>query len=454
MSALDASIVNVALPTMSEKLGVTLAGIAWVVSIYLIVISALIIFFGKIADLTGKTRIFNFSIILFTVGSLICGIADTFPVLLIARGIQAIGAAAGMSIHQGIIAEVFDNTERGRAFGTSGLVVALGNMAGPALGGLIVAFLHWHYIFLINIPIGIIVFILGKKYLPKDSKKLVNKSHLDGLGFSLFAVTMVLLFTAISKGEVVGYGDLPIILLFIASAVSVILFLIREKKTETPMLDLNIFKNKLFSLSIFCALISFFVISSGTIIFPYYLQNLLGMSPAIAGLIILASPVVLMIAAPISGYASDKIGSEILTFIGLLITAISLFLMGLLWNQNTAIFVIILLIGMMSLGSGMFQSPNIALIMSTVPKDKMGIAGSINGLVRNVGMVLGVSLSSVLLWRLVSKNIGYQVLSYVPSRPDTFVYGMHWVLIIEAIICMVGVTLTGVRIWSKNNVRM
>ena len=165
----------------------------------------------------------------------------------------------------------------------------------------------------------------------------------------------------------------------------------------------------------------------------------------------MASPIVLVVVAPISGHASDKIGSELLTFIGLIIGAISMFLMGTFWNQNTLILVIILLIAMMSLGNGMFQSPNTSLIMSTVAKDKMGIAGSINGLIRNAGMLLGVSFSSVWLWNFTSQKIGYKVLSFVPSRPDTFVYGMHWVFMIEAIACLVGVVLTGIRIWNRRN---
>ena len=451
MATLDSSIVNVALPTISHNLGVTLASVAWVVTIYLIVITALIIFFGKLADLTGKSRIFTFGLAVFTIGSLVCGISNSFVILLIARALQAIGAAASMSTNQGIIAEVFHKKGRGRALGMSGSAVALGNMMGPVLGGLIISVLSWHYIFLINIPIGIIAFIMGRKYLPKDSQKLHNKKALDGFGFAAFAITMLLLFSALSEGEIIGYSKLIIIAMFIGAIVSFIVFYLREKRTSLPMLDLNIFKNKLFSLSIFCAVISFSAVSCYTLILPFYLQELMQMSPELCGIIMLALPLVLALVSPISGHLSDKIGSEVLTLIGLIVISATFILMSLFYYQNTAIFVIILLMGVMALGTGMFQSPNTSLIMSTVPKNKLGIAGSINALARNVGMVVGVSFTSILLWGFASHNAGYKMLTYSPENPDSFVYGMHWVFVIEAGICMIGVVLTAIRLYGREN---
>ena len=269
------------------------------------------------------------------------------------------------------------------------------------------------------------------------------------MGFALFTIAIILLFSGVSEGEVNGFGRLVVILLFIASIVFFALFLKRENSTAQPMLDINLFKNRLFSLSVFCSFITFFVLSSCTLMLPYYFQDLRGMSPFLCGLIMLASPLVMMLVAPLSGHASDKIGSEVLTFIGLLIATISLFLIAMIFNQNTMIIVVILIIMMMSIGNGMFQSPNTSLIMGAVTKDKLGIAGSVNGLVRNAGMVLGVSLSSVWIWSFVSHSIGYKVLSYVPENPKAFVYGLHGVFIIEATTCLIGVILTGIRIWSR-----
>ena len=157
MTTLDSSIVNVALPTMAKELGTTMAGIEWVVTSYLIAICATILLFGKLGDTLGKSRIFKIGVGVFTIGSLLCGFSKTLSMLILSRVIQAIGAGAAMATNQGIVTETFPSNERGRALGMSGTAVALGTMVGPTLGGLIVSVAPWEYIFLINIPIGILV---------------------------------------------------------------------------------------------------------------------------------------------------------------------------------------------------------------------------------------------------------------------------------------------------------
>ena len=158
MTTLDSSIVNVALPSMAKELGTTMAGIEWVVTSYLITICAFILLFGRIGDIIGKSRVFRIGIAIFTIGSLLCGFSYSLTTLIVSRVIQAIGAAAAMATNQGIITETFPASERGKALGMSGTAVALGTMVGPTLGGLIVSVAPWKYIFLINIPIGIIVY--------------------------------------------------------------------------------------------------------------------------------------------------------------------------------------------------------------------------------------------------------------------------------------------------------
>ncbi len=221
----------------------------------------------------------------------------------------------------------------------------------------------------------------------------------------MFAI--VPLFVALGKGQEVGFTK-PIILLgFLIAIISFIAFIIVEKKRENPLLQLEIFGNKLFSLSIFCGFISFVSMFCSIIIQPFYLQDVLKYSPAFTGLILMISPLILSVVAPISGHLSDKIGSEILTFIGLVLTSLGLLLMSTL-NEQTSLISMIIFIAVMSLGNGLFQSPNNSLIMSTVPRDKLGIAGSINALVRNLGMVCGIALSTTLLYNRMSYKIGYQ----------------------------------------------
>jgi len=446
MSTLDSSIVNVALPVMAKSLKVSSAVIQLVVTSYLIVIAATILIFGKLGDTIGKTKIFKFGIALFTLGSLFCGITSSLLILVLARIIQAIGAAACMANNQGIITEVFPASERGKALGITGTFVALGALVGPALGGFIVDATSWEYIFLINVPIGIITLFYGIKLLPKGHKKA--KEKLDWLGAILFMIAVGSLFVSLGQGQEVGFTQ-PIILAgFLIAIIAFITFVIVEKKRENPLLQLQIFENKLFSLSIFCGFISFVAIFSSIIIQPFYLQDVLRFSPSFTGLILMVSPLVLAIVAPFSGHLSDKIGSEILTFIGLVVTSLSLLLMSTL-NESSSLISMLLFIAAMSIGNGLFQSPNNSLVMSTVPKDKLGIAGSVNALVRNLGMVCGIALSTTLLYNRMSYKIGHHVTDYVVGRNDAFIYGMRVVYITAAAICMIGAILTSFRLFSK-----
>jgi EmrB/QacA subfamily drug resistance transporter len=446
MGCLDSSIVNIALPTMSKKLNVTMGSIEWVVTSYLIVISASILFWGRLGDIIGKVRVFQIGLIIFTIGSLLCGLATNITLLIISRCIQAIGAAGYMATNQGIITHVFPPNERGRALGITGTFVALGTLVGPPLGGFIVSLVSWKYIFLINLPIGIITFFLAIKVMPKS--KEAKEIKLDIMGTVLFAISIISFFFTFSNGDRIGYTNPIIITALIITIVSIICFIKLEKKIENPLLDLSIFKNSLFSISIICALISFLTIGSNNIIQPFYLQDVLGLSPDISGIYMMIYPVILAVIAPLSGYLSDKIGSEILTLLGLIFMMIGLGGMATI-TENTAITYYIVSVAIMALGNGLFQSPNTSLVMSTVPKNKLGIAGSVNALVRNVGIVVGVSLATTILYNRMSYKMAFRVENYIQGRDDIFIYGMHYVYIVAIIICSIGAVITAIRLAKK-----
>ncbi len=446
MATLDSSIVNVALPEMANVLNVTTSNIQLVATSYLIVIVGTVLIFGRLGDMFGKTRVFKFGVTLFTIGSLLCGITHSFPMLIIARIIQAIGAAGTMSTNQGIITEVFPQKERGKALGLLGTSVALGSLVGPGLGGLIVGVVSWEFIFLINVPIGIVTLYLAFKLLPKGYKTAGGK--MDGTGSILFVISMVSLFAALNNGINVGFTAPIIIIGFTVAILSFLTFLFVEMKRDNPLIKLEIFKNKLFSLSILCGFISFVAIFCNNIILPFYLQDVMAYTPGYAGLILMVYPLVLTVVAPISGHLSDKIGSEILTFIGLVLISIGLLFMSTL-NENATVLRMLSFISIMSFGMGMFQSPNNSLVMSTVSKDKLGVAGSINALVRNMGMVSGIALATTLLYSRMSAKIGYRVTDYVEGRNDVFIYGMKTVYVVAAIICFAATILTLIRLIAK-----
>ena len=443
MSTLDGSIVNVALPKMAIALGVTTSTIQLVVTSYLIIIAGTVLIFGRLGDILGKTKMFKFGLGLFTLGSLLCGITGSFPVLIIARVIQAIGAAGTMANSQGIITEVFPTNERGKALGLTGTAVALGSLVGPGLGGLIVGGSRWEFIFLINVPIGLLSLFFSLKLLPIGHTSA--RGRLDGIGAILFMFFVIPLFVTLSQGLSRGFTDPYILFGFAVSAISFITFILVERKREDPLLQLKIFENKLFSLSIFCGYITFVAIFCSNIIQPFYLQNVMAFSPQQTGLILMIYPLILTVVAPISGSLSDKIGSEILTFIGLVLVSLGLLFMSSL-SEHSTVLSLVLFSATMSVGMGLFQSPNNSLIMSTVARDKLGIAGSINALIRNLGMVSGIALATTLLYSRMSSKIGSRVTDFVVGRNDAFIYGMKTVYITAAIICAVGSILTLIRL--------
>ncbi|MBL3531976.1 MFS transporter [Companilactobacillus zhachilii] len=446
MSTLDGSIVNIALPVMSKDLRIPMNQAEWVVSIYLIVICALLLLFGKLGDAYGKIRVFKIGTILFTIGSLLCGLNSGLMFLLGARTLQAVGAAMTMSTNNGIITEVFPFNERGRALGTIGSFVALGSIAGPGVGGLILAHLHWGYIFLINVPVGIIAILLGMKVLPKDIT--LSKQKIDKTGSFLFALVMVTLFAGVFLGQEIGFIKIGVLALFIVALVSFIGFIKVELHVERPVLDLQIFQNTSFTISIFCAFLIFVANFFFNVISPFYLENARGLAANYAGYVLMTFPIVQVVVAPIAGAVSDKIGPKLLTFIGLILISISQ--IGYMFmSLATPMWIFMLFVGLVGLGNGIFQAPNNTIVMNSVEVKDLGIAGGINALARELGMIIGISAATTVLFSSMSHTAGHTVTSYIPSQPGLFISGMRVAFMVSLVICLVATVITGIRLLRK-----
>ncbi|MCJ8010269.1 MFS transporter [Paenibacillus sp. KQZ6P-2] len=444
MSTLDGSIVNIALPVLSQKLGLPIAQIEWVTTGYLMAICSVILFFGKLGDMLGKIRIFKLGTYIFVVGSLLCGFSSSLPFLITSRIIQALGASMTMANSQGIITDIFPAKERGKALGLIGTFVSLGSIAGPSLGGIIISSLGWEYIFWVNVPIGLIAIFIGWKVLPADLVKV--KSKIDVPGSLLFAVFIIALFTGLLLGQQAGYNNIWIILSLILAAVALVLFLRIELVRSEPLLELSLFKNPLFSVSILCGFLVFAANFCFNIIAPFYAQNMLNLTPFAAGFLLMLFPICMVIVAPISGALSDKIGSEPLTFAGLIVMVIAQFGLASL-HDGSSLLIVGIWIAMLGIGSGLFQSPNNSLVMSQVPRTQLGSAGSVNSLVRNVGMVVGITIATTTLFNVMSSKAGHRVTGLIPGRPDIFLSGMHTVFIVSSCICLAAALLTGWRMY-------
>lgn len=442
MSCIDGSIVNVALPLIARDLNVTMAQVEWVVTSYLLIISVLVLLNGRIGDIKGKNKVFKFGILVFTIGSICSGFSKNLVLLIASRVVQGIGASCTMAVNMGIITGIYKEGEgRGKALGISASAVALGTMIGPSIGG-ILASIRWDLIFWINVPIGIINLILANKVLEKDNIKIEEKIDVRGtIAFGFFIVSLIL---SVTKGEFVGYTNKYILFGFLISIIGFIIFLYLQKTVKSPVLDLKLFKNKLFSTSILCNFLTFIGLSSVTIILPFYLQDVLKMSTLHAGFFLMIYPLVLGIVSPYSGKLSDKLNSKYIATIGCLILSIGLILLGTV-KENTSLFQVAIYSGIMGLGNGLFKSPNNGLVMKEIKKSQLGIAGSVNALLRNVGMVFGITLSTTLLYNRMSHMIGYEVSNYVPGRNDVFIYAMDIVFLTTGFICVLATVLSIIR---------
>lgn len=440
MSVLDGSIVNIALPVMSKDMNIPMNQAEWVVSIYLIVICALLLLFGKLGDNFGKIKIFKLGAVLFTIGSLLCGINIGLVNLLIARAIQAVGAAMTMSTNNGIITEIFPFKERGKALGTIGSFVALGAIAGPGLGGIILAHLNWTYIFWINVPLGIIGLLIGQYILPKDIT--FSDQKIDHVGSTAFAIFMLSLFIGVFLGQEIGFGQISILLLFALALISFIAFIYIELHVDNPILSLSLFKNWGFSINIFCALLIFITGFFFNVISPFYLENARGMAANYAGYALMIMPLIQGVISPIMGALSDRIGRHLLTFIGLILISISQ-IGYMITTLSTPLWLFMFFIGIVGFGNGVFMAPNNTLIMSAVEPKDLGVAGSINALARNLGMIIGISAATTVLFSAMSKAAGHHVSTYVPAHPEWFISGMHTAFLVSLIICLIATVVSG-----------
>jgi EmrB/QacA subfamily drug resistance transporter len=450
MSTLDASIVNIALPVMSKDLHIPMNQAEWVVSIYLIVICALLLLMGKLGDTLGKIRIFRIGTGLFVGGSLLAGFNHSLGLLLFARVMQALGASMTMANNNGIITEIFPQNERGKALGLIGSFVAVGSIAGPGIGGLILGVLPWGYIFWINIPIGIVTMIVGHFVLPKDTQ--VSKQPIDWAGFGSYVVAIVPLFLAISLGQEAGFTKPYILALFAIAVGGLLGFGYLEQHRQQPLVSFKLFGNGEFSISLLTGFLIFVTNFFSNVITPFYLENARGFSATQAGYLMMIFPIVQVVIAPLSGALSDKIGPYFLTLVGL--AGILLAQVGyVLWHLSSPLWLIGLVIAINGFGNGVFQSPNNTIIMSAVAPSDLGIAGGLNALARNLGMVVGISAATTTLFAAMSHTAGRKMTTYPVGHAALFISGMRVAFVVAIGLCVVAFVLTAYRMWAQRQSR-
>jgi EmrB/QacA subfamily drug resistance transporter len=388
LCTIDSSIVNVSLPTLVKQLDTNFATVQWVVVSYLLVVTSLMLGIARLGDMVGKKRIYMPGMALFTAASILCGLAPSVEFLIAFRALQGVGAAMIMALGVAIVTETFPPGERGRALGIIGTVVSLGISLGPTLGGLVIGSVGWRAIFLVNLPVGITGLLLVRRHVP--DRRPPKGQRFDMTGAALLFVTLITFAVGLTFGPDTGW-DSPVILgLLAASAVGLGAFILAERRITQPMIDLRLFRDPLFSISLLTGLMVF-VVLSGMFILPFYLEEVKGFNPRQVGLFLTVVPAALGLTAPIAGTLSDRFGSRGISLIGLVIVVGACLLVASLDEDiSTGRYILHLL--PLGLGAGLFQSPNNSAIMGSVPRERLGVASGLLALSRTLGQVTGIPL--------------------------------------------------------------
>jgi EmrB/QacA subfamily drug resistance transporter len=412
LATIDGSIVNVALPTLVRELNTNFATIQWVVLAYLLTVTTLLLSVGRLADMIGKKHIYTIGFIIFTFASFLCGLAANVYMLILLRVVQAIGATMIMALGVAIVTESFPPHERGRALGIIGTVVSIGIILGPTLGGLIVDIFSWQWIFLVNIPVGIVGILMTIRFVPDIKPE--SKQKFDFLGASTLFLCLLTLLSALTIGQGVGFADIGVLILFVLGILLLGLFIVVEIRAEQPMIDLTLFRDLNFSISLVTGFLTFVAIAGTLILTPFYLENVLSYSTRQVGLLIAVLPISMGIIAPISGSLSDRFGTRIITAIGLGILLLGYALLTTLSTQTPALTFVLLFIPL-GVGMGIFQSPNNSAIMGAAPADKLGIVSGMLALNRTLGQTTGIAIIGA-IW--AGLTISYARPSQINSATD------------------------------------
>ncbi len=393
MSTLDSSIVNISLPTLVEKLHTDFATIQWVVLSYLLVLTSLMLGVARLGDMLGKKKLYNAGLALFTLGSLLCGLAPGVMWLIGFRALQGLGAVMMQALGVAIITEVFPSSERGRALGISGGIVSVGIALGPAMGGILIGLVGWRSVFLVNVPVGFITALVVARFVPSSVPGRAGQ-RFDVVGALILLVTLVCYALGMTLGQQWGFSAGRTLTLLAVAAVGVVTFLAVEARLSQPMIDLRLFGNVLFSINLLMGFLVFIVLA-GSFILPFFLELVKGYPTEQVGLLMMVMPVSMGLVAPGAGALSDRFGSRGISLIGLLVVVGGCLSLSTLHAGVTPLGCALRL-APLGIGLGMFQSPNNSAIMGAAPRQRLGVASGLLSLSRTLGQTSGLPLMGAL----------------------------------------------------------
>jgi EmrB/QacA subfamily drug resistance transporter len=423
MLLLDGTIVNIAIPHIMTAFETGLSSVEWVMNAYVLAFAVTLVTFGRFGDLYGRRRMYIGGMVLFTAASLACGLAPGISWLVAFRVAQGLGGAMMMPATLSIVAAVFPAGRRGAAMGVWGGVSGLATAIGPSLGGLIVDSASWRWIFLINLPIGVAGAVLALRLVP-ESKDPASVQTLDLPGVGLVSASLFCLTFALIEGQRLGWTSATIVALFVVSAVAFVLFYLREDRVPQPLIDFSLFRNVNFAAGNLTGLLLSASMMGVFFTIPIFLQTVLGYSALKAGLVMSPMSLVIIVAAPVAGRLSDRIGSRWIVAAGLFLLAFGIAWMAGLtpWHEalqpdtqaSSLVFPFIL----SGIGIGLAIAPVTSAVMATAPPDRAGNASGVLSTTRQVGSLMGIAILGAVLQNRIVANVTAGVQG-VPGVPET-----------------------------------
>jgi EmrB/QacA subfamily drug resistance transporter len=440
LATINSGTLIIALPDLERSLHTSLLELVWVILVYMIASTVLVLSAGRLSDQFGRKNAYIAGFIVFALASLGAGFAQDGTQLILWRILQGIGGAFLFANSAAIVTDAFPREQLGVAMGTNTMVAAVGLVIGPVLGGALVD-LSWHWVFWFNVPFGLAGSLWAWQILHEVTGRSEDRSF-DWLGTITFLAGLTGLVYGLSKGGLSGWTAPLVIPSLIAAAVLIPLFVLIESHQRQPMLDLTIFKNRLFATASAAAFANGLARFALMFVFVFYFQGVQGDSPILAGVKLAPLAVGMLIASPLAGIWADRRGSRTLAVLGMLVTAAGLALMTTL-QRDTAYFWPGLYMFIVGIGSGMFNSPNTAAMMGTVAPHRRGIAAGARVLVQNTGAVISIAFVMAVVTAAVPKNVLFSVFSGLANHISTaeldpFIANMH-----TALWCLAGVSVVG-----------
>jgi EmrB/QacA subfamily drug resistance transporter len=441
MIMLDNTIVNVALPSIQRSLHMSISSLEWIVTAYALTFAALLITGGKLGDLYGRRKMFILGLAVFTLSSLACGLSPNAGFLIGARAVQGVGAALMNPATLSIITATFPPKQRGQAIGIWAGVSALALAIGPLIGGLIVDNINWHWIFYVNIPVGV-VGILVSRLVIAESRDTSHEQSIDLPGLLTSGLALLSLSYALIEGNRHGWGSPEIIGLFAGAAVLLGVFIRLELRQRLPMLDLGLFRIGSFAGANLVAMLVSLGMFGVFFFISLYVQNVLGYSPTKAGAIFLPMTVLIIVVAPIAGKLSDRVGSRWLMGAGMSILGVSLLLYQRIGVHSSFVSLLPqLLLG--GVGMALTMSPMTSAAMASVPVDKAGVGSGVLNSFRQMGGSLGIALMGAILLSYQHPTASRAVAA------QQFVNGLHAALLVSAFIAFAAAAAAIVLVRTK-----